>query len=392
MKRIVWLVGFCFVFASMGCATGARLRGQAKEIQALNKSIHDRAYRCAPKELAFAESNVEFGLYELTQGNWVKSKKHLLLAERNAKKADRMSDFEECRDQEVSMVVETTKKVEVKKVEPKPQDQDGDGILDDDDQCPVDPEDFEGFEDEDGCPDLDNDQDGVPDSRDGCPDLDNDKDGIEDLADRCMFVAEDVDGFQDQDGCPDFDNDGDGLADINDQCKDKPEDYDGFQDADGCADPDNDDDQIADILDQCPAEKEVYNNHKDDDGCPDKEPLAQIEGDVIKLNQKVFFKYDKSDILPQSYPLLNEVATILQENPSIQIRIEGHTDSRGSDSYNKKLSDRRAASVRTYLMQRGIDGSRMVSVGYGEERPIEDNATDAGRAANRRVEIHITAR
>lgn len=375
MKRIVWLVGFAMLFASLGCSTGARLRGQAKEIQALNKTIHNRAYRCAPKELAFAESNVEFGLYELTQGNWVKAKKHLLLSERNAKKADRMSDFDECRDQEVAIKVEKTEKVEVKKVEPKPQDKDGDGILDDDDQCPLDPEDFEGFEDEDGCPDLD-----------------NDEDGIQDPADACQFVAEDIDGFQDQDGCPDFDNDGDGLADINDQCKNKPEDYDGFQDEDGCADPDNDDDQIADLIDECPSEKEVYNNHEDEDGCPDKEPLAKIEGDVIKLNQKVYFKYDKSDILPRSYPLLNEVAQILTDNAEIKIRIEGHTDSRGSDSYNKKLSDRRAASVRQYLMGRGIDGVRMESVGFGEERPIEDNATDAGRAANRRVELHITSR
>ena len=375
MKFFTLAFTLLFALATIGCTTGARLRGQAKEIQALNKSIHDRAYRCAPKELAFAESNVEFGLYELTQGNWVKAKKHLLLSERNAKKADRMSNFDECRDQEVAMVVETTTPVEVQKIEPKPGDKDGDGLTDDVDQCPLDPEDFEGFEDQDGCPDLD-----------------NDADGIQDLADRCMFVAEDVDGFQDQDGCPDFDNDGDGLADINDQCKDNPEDYDAFQDEDGCPDPDNDDDQIADVLDQCPSEKEVYNNHLDDDGCPDKEPLAQIEGDVIKLNQKVFFKYDKADILPQSFPLLNEVAQILIDNPTIQIRIEGHTDSRGSDKYNKDLSDRRAASVRQYLMGRGIEGSRMASVGYGEERPIEDNATDAGRAANRRVEVHITAR
>jgi len=223
MRRTTLLVGFAMLFAQLGCSTGARLRGQAKELQSLNAEIHDRAYRCAPKELAFAEANVDFGLYELTQGNFVKAKKHLLLSERNAKKADRMSDFDECRDQAVAIVVDTTKKVEIKKVEPKPGDKDGDGITDDKDQCPLDPEDFEGFEDSDGCPDLD-----------------NDKDGIEDLADNCMFVPEDVDGFQDSDGCPDYDNDGDGLADINDQCKDKPEDYDGYQDEDGCDDPDND--------------------------------------------------------------------------------------------------------------------------------------------------------
>ena len=375
MKRISMLVGFALVFSLFGCSTGARLRGQAMEIKSINEDIHDRAYRCAPKELAFAEANVEFGLYELTQGHWVKARRHLMLAERNAKRADRLSDFDACRDQSVAIVVDTTKKVEVKQVEPKPGDKDGDGILDDVDQCPLDPEDFDGFEDADGCPDLDNDGDGIPD-----------------LVDKCPNVAEDIDGFQDQDGCPDFDNDGDGIPDLNDACPNEPEDYDGFQDQDGCPDPDNDDDQIADLIDQCPNDPETYNGYQDEDGCPDKEPLAQIDGDVIKLNQKVFFKYDKSDILPQSYPLLNEVAQILNDNPSIQIRIEGHTDSRGSDSYNKKLSDRRAASVRKYLGDQGVSTNRMTSVGFGEERPIEDNATDAGRAANRRVEIHITAR
>lgn len=355
---------------SVGCSTGAKLRGQAMELKSLNKSIHDRAYRCAPKQLAFAESNVEFGLYELTQGNFVKARSHLRLAEENALAADDMSDFDECRDQQVAMVVE---KAPTAKLEPKPSDKDGDGILDDVDQCPLDPEDFDTFEDEDGCPDEDNDQDGIVDLNDACP-----------------FTPEDVDGFQDSDGCPDLDNDLDGIVDINDQCPMKAEDFDGFQDEDGCDDSDNDGDGIADLIDECPFEAEVYNDNKDEDGCPDKEALAQIEGDKIKLNQKVFFKTAKADILSQSYPLLNEVATILNENANIEIRIEGHTDSRGSDSYNKKLSDRRAASVRTYLMQQGVSSSRMQSVGYGEERPIEDNSTEAGRATNRRVEIQIT--
>ena len=355
----------------MGCTTGAKLRGQAKEIQSINQTIHDRAYNCAPKELAFAESNVEFGLYELGQGAFVKARKHLTLAERNAKKADKMSDFEQCRDSQVNMTVEVTPKVTIK----KPNDKDGDGILDDVDQCPLDPEDFEGFED-----------------KDGCPDKDNDKDGIEDANDLCMFVPEDVDTFADEDGCPDLDNDGDGIADLNDQCPKKPEDYDNFQDEDGCPDSDNDNDQIADILDECPNEPETYNNNQDEDGCPDKKALAQIDGDKIKLNQKVFFKLAKWDILPQSFPLLDEVAGILEENQKISIRIEGHTDSQGSDSYNRKLSDKRAGSVRRYLMGKGISGSRMESIGYGESRPIEDNSTDSGRAANRRVEIHITSR
>jgi OOP family OmpA-OmpF porin len=94
--------------------------------------------------------------------------------------------------------------------------------------------------------------------------------------------------------------------------------------------------------------------------------------------------------LAQSYPLLDDVVEILREHTAITIRVEGHTDSRGRDSYNKKLSDQRAGSVRIYLIERGIESSRIDSIGFGEERPIDDNSTEAGRATNRRVEIHIT--
>lgn len=246
-------------------------------------------------------------------------------------------------------------------------------MADNDDQCPLDPEDFDTFEDEDGCPDKD-----------------NDGDGILDISDLCYFVPEDMDGYADEDGCPDNDNDFDGILDVNDQCPVEPEDFDGFQDDDGCPDVDNEGDGIADVMDECPNEAEVYNNNKDEDGCPDKEALAQVVGDTIKLNQKVFFKSGKHKILSQSFPLLNEVAEILKEKPKIEIRIEGHTDSRGSARNNKKLSDRRAGSVRKYLMARGIEASRMTSVGNGEDQPIDDNSTDSGRAVNRRVEIHIT--
>jgi OOP family OmpA-OmpF porin len=83
---------------------------------------------------------------------------------------------------------------------------------------------------------------------------------------------------------------------------------------------------------------------------------------------------------------------VLLSNKSIKIRVEGHTDSRGSDSYNQNLSEERAASVRQYLIGRGVSASRIQSKGFGEQRPIEDNTTKAGRAANRRVEIHITER
>ena len=122
--------------------------------------------------------------------------------------------------------------------EPSIGDRDGDGIKDDVDKCPDDPEDFDGFQDEDGCPDPDNDNDGIPD-----------------VDDRCPNVPEDRDGDQDEDGCPegsDGDRDGDGIPDRSDKCPDQPEDRDGFQDADGCPDPDNDKDGIPDKLRQVP--------------------------------------------------------------------------------------------------------------------------------------------
>lgn len=357
-----------------GCATGKKLEGQADEIKQILDTIRERAYRCAPRELAIAESSTEFGRYELKQGNFVRARAHLNEAEEHIKLAERLSAFPECDDKAVAIVTSTTPKATIVEAKPTPKDKDGDGLLDEQDKCPNDPEDFDGFEDADGCPDKDNDADGVPDDSDLCPD-----------------VPEDVDGYQDEDGCPDLDNDGDGIADINDQCRDKAEDFDGYQDEDGCPEADNDGDQIADVLDQCPSEAEDYDNDQDEDGCPEERKLVKVEDGQIKLGQQVFFKTDKDTILPVSFPLLDEVAGVLFENPTITIRIEGHTDNKGKPNYNKKLSERRAAAVRKYLIKKGVDASRMTSVGFGMERPIEDNSTEAGRAANRRVEIHITS-
>ena len=93
-----------------------------------------------------------------------------------------------------------------------------------------------------------------------------------------------------------------------------------------------------------------------------------------------------------SFPLLDEVALALKDNPTIKVRIEGHTDSQGTDKFNLKLSNNRAASVRKYLIGKGIEGSRMESKGFGERVPIADNRTNDGRAQNRRVEFFITDR
>lgn len=123
---------------------------------------------------------------------------------------------------------------------------------------------------------------------------------------------------------------------------------------------------------------------------PPPAPVAEIKDEKIELNEKVQFELAKAELLPQSKSLLDEVVKIMKEHPEIEkIRIEGHTDSDASDSYNLKLSNNRAAAVRAYLESQGVEGSRMESKGFGESKPIADNSTDAGKEQNRRVEIHI---
>ncbi len=280
------------------------------------------------------------------------------------------------------------------------EDNDGDGIPDTKDKCPNSPEDFDGFEDEDGCPDSDNDGDGVSDSEDecpdepedfdgfededGCPDKDNDGDGIPDSVDGCPDEAEDMDGFQDEDGCPDYDNDRDGIADSVDECPDEPEDMDGFEDEDGCPDTDNDDDGVPDTLDRCPDTPGAAEN----DGCPDKKPKAKKLKRGRIILRGVNFETDKAVLTEESFITLDRVVQSLKEWPDIRIRIEGHTDSVGNRIYNNRLSRKRAEAVRDYFVQQGISPDRLESEGKGEDDPIASNKTAKGRARNRRVELH----
>ena len=286
-------------------------------------------------------------------------------------------------------------------------DRDEDGIKNKQDQCPDDPEDVDGFEDEDGCPDKDNDQDGVPDGYDscpnekedmdgfedddGCPDLDHDGDTVPDETDQCPEEAEDIDGFEDEDGCPEEDNDQDGIPDLKDVCPDEAEDFDGFNDEDGCPDPDNDEDGIPDETDQCPDEAEVFNGVKDEDGCPDKgKVLVVITETELKILQKINFKTDSDKIKgKKSFKVLDTVASILKANPHVEVQIQGHTDDKGTRKHNLDLSQRRAESVKAYLVEQGVEGSRLVAKGFGPDVPIASNKTKAGREDNRRVEFHI---
>ena len=116
-----------------------------------------------------------------------------------------------------------------------------------------------------------------------------------------------------------------------------------------------------------------------------------VEARKITIDQTIHFAFDRAVIRPQSYPILNDVAAIIKSNQSSisRVMIEGHTDSIGSDQYNMRLSERRANSVRNYLIKKGIPASTLDTAGFGESRPVATNTTAAGRAKNRRVEFKV---
>jgi outer membrane protein OmpA-like peptidoglycan-associated protein len=294
--------------------------------------------------------------------------------------------------------------------EPSIGDRDRDGIKDDVDQCPDDPEDFDDYEDVDGCPDPDNDRDGILDIEDDCPLIPEDRDGdadddgcpegeqgdrdgdtILDVNDQCPDDPEDRDGFQDTEGCPDPDNDGDTIKDIDDLCPNEPEDPDGFNDVDGCPDVDNDQDRILDVDDDCPNEPETYNGTEDDDGCPDQGRVLVTGTDVVIMD-KVYFETDSAVILPVSFDILNQVAATLNSNTQIAlVEVQGHADERNTDEYNHRLTQDRANSVVEYLVRQGVAPGRLLATGYGERCPIDPDHNSRAWDANRRVEFKILA-
>ena len=219
---------------------------------------------------------------------------------------------------------------------------------------------------------------------------DRDNDGIPDDLDACPDDPEDHQGNDPNDGCPlPPDRDGDGIADQYDRCPDAPEDKDGIDDGDGCPEDDADNDGIADAQDACPKEPGAKSADPKKNGCPS---FIKVEGNIVRILQQVHFAFGSATILPESFPMLTEIANLLKANPSIKrMSIDGHTDNRGSADINKKLSQDRANSVMNWLVQHGVEANRLEAHGYGLERPIEDNGTDTGRAANRRVEFKIVS-
>ncbi len=178
---------------------------------------------------------------------------------------------------------------------------------------------------------------------------------------------------------PVLDSDGDGVPDDRDLC---PGTLAGAAvDARGCAlpPPDSDGDGVADTSDACPDTPRGL--QVDARGCA-------IKAQVLVLRD-VNFEFNKAVLTGDARTTLDGIAAGLRGQPTMEVRIEGHTDAIGTDVYNLRLSKARAEAVRTYLMQRGIATTRMSAEGLGESRPVADNDTDEGRAMNRRVEFKV---
>ncbi len=264
-------------------------------------------------------------------------------------------------------------------------DTDGDGIYDKDDACPE----VAGLAAFKGCPDTDG--DGIKDSEDACPTVaglaalngcpDTDGDGIADKDDACPEVK----GTKANNGCPD--TDGDGVVDAKDKCPEKK----GPAANNGCPWPDTDGDGILDKDDKCPKVKGVKSNN----GCPEVKvaPVAPIsqeaQAQLDAYAKTIYFNSAKSSFKGGVTSQLDKIYEIMKDFPNANFSIDGHTDSQGSNSLNKKLSQRRADAVKNYLISKGLSSVRLSSYGFGEDYPIADNKTSAGRAQNRRVEIRL---
>ena len=336
---------------SSACVSGKKIRADTEVLQVdVERARRSGALECAPRELATAEANLDFARGELSQGSSIRAREHVRAAESAVKRALALS--RQCGPQRrPSPQGPGGQQIIVKLTEA---DSDGDGVGDEEDLCPEQPEDRDGFEDADGCPETDNDRDGTPDGNDrcpvspglpanhGCPDeaLDTDADGVPDVADACAGQPEDLDGFEDADGCPDLDNDADGVLDradrcplaagpvaqegcavtdgdsdgvpdASDRCAAEPEDADGFEDADGCPDLDNDADGVPDSEDKCPVQAGPAESagcveaDRDQDGvadaadrCPDEPGIPEEEG-CAKKYKLVVIKKDRIEIQQQ---------------------------------------------------------------------------------------------
>ena len=246
-----------------------------------------------------------------------------------------------------------------------PNDSDGDGVLDGIDKCDATPK---------GCT-ID---------RNGCP-SDGDGDGVCDGLDTCADTPKGA--TVDAKGCP-SDSDGDGVMDGIDTCPGTAKGA--TVDAKGCPN-DSDGDGVMDGLDKCPDTSAGLK--VDAEGCPvefiEKE-TELLDTGMIRL-QDVNFETNKAALLPESLPVLDIVGAILKRWPELKIEIGGHTDARGSNAHNQRLSEARAQSVLAYLTQKypELKPEQFKARGYGEARPLVPNTTALNMAKNRRVEFVV---
>jgi outer membrane protein OmpA-like peptidoglycan-associated protein len=223
-----------------------------------------------------------------------------------------------------------------------------------------------------------------------CPKLDDDNDGILNEDDLCPLEK----GVAEYSGCPMPDRDHDGIPDGQDRCPDEP----GPKERFGCPFKDRDGDGVEDDLDLCPDVPGPAENR----GCPIRMAVQAptpipptpekivVTRERIVVHDRIFFDTGKTIIQTSSHELLRQLAGVINAHPEISlIRIEGHTDNRGGEGLNDKLSQGRADSVRQFLIENSVGTGRLEAKGYGLRRPIETNNTAAGRSMNRRVEFTI---
>ncbi len=261
-----------------------------------------------------------------------------------------------------------------------PADSDGDGVIDKNDECPS----VAGLERYKGCPIPDTDKDGINDEEDkcpteaglpkygGCPIPDTDKDGVNDEEDKCI----DVPGIAKYNGCPIPDTDKDGVNDEEDKCPNEA----GLVRYQGCPPPDRDNDGVNDDEDRCPDLAGPAENG----GCP------TLEASKFNANA-VQFVTGSANLTATGRKELDKAARILNEQyPQLKVQIAGHTDNTGKAESNQALSEKRAAAVKAYLVKKGIANDRLTTIGYGQDQPVADNGTAAGRTQNRRVEFKVS--
>lgn len=170
---------------------------------------------------------------------------------------------------------------------------------------------------------------------------------------------------------PPSDTDGDGVIDPNDRCPGTPA---GAKvDAVGC-ELDSDGDGVVDRLDQCP-------------GTPAGAKVDARGCEIVITLKGVNFEFDSDRLTPESTAILDQAVSVLKQRPNAAVEVQGHTDARGTDAYNLKLSERRARAVQDYLVRGGVQAGVLSARGYGEAEPVASNDTEEGRAQNRRVDL-----